>query len=373
MTVVLQRSVKHREQFARIAMFRCELTGVEIASSRRFLARAGQFILSRIDARKGAIAIVPSTMDGTIVTNDFPVFDCDSHVLIPEYLGWLSRTARFVENCERASEGTTNRVRIKEATFLSLEFPLPPLSEQRRVVARIEELSAQIHEARTLRHQATIEANLLLSNRRRDCFKVQENSLVQKLEDVCEEIIDTLHSDPVYADDGVPCVRSPDIKDEVLNLKNARRTSVDEYKRRTVRGVPREGDIVYCRQGGGTGRAADVKAGDQFSLGQAMMLLRPNGRIIEPRFFCISFWHPQSLIVSLNHALLGLRLRASTLARYESSSSSCRLSLSNAVSWAELDALQAEVDALKRLRAETSAELDALLPAILDRAFKGEL
>ena len=41
--------------------------------------------------------------------------------------------------------------------------------------------------------------------------------------------------------------------------------------------------------------------------------------------------------------------------------------------WAELDALQAEVDALKRLQAATAAELDALLPALLDRAFKGEL
>jgi type I restriction enzyme S subunit len=40
---------------------------------------------------------------------------------------------------------------------------------------------------------------------------------------------------------------------------------------------------------------------------------------------------------------------------------------------AELDALQAEVDALKRLQAATAAELDALLPAILDRAFKGDL
>ena len=34
---------------------------------------------------------------------------------------------------------------------------------------------------------------------------------------------------------------------------------------------------------------------------------------------------------------------------------------------------QAEVDKLMRLQAETAAELDALLPAILDRAFKGEL
>ena len=40
---------------------------------------------------------------------------------------------------------------------------------------------------------------------------------------------------------------------------------------------------------------------------------------------------------------------------------------------AERDALQAEVDALKRLQTETTAELDALLPAILDRAFRDEL
>lgn len=38
-----------------------------------------------------------------------------------------------------------------------------------------------------------------------------------------------------------------------------------------------------------------------------------------------------------------------------------------------LDGLQAKVDALKKLQAETAAELAALLPSILDKAFKGEL
>lgn len=38
-----------------------------------------------------------------------------------------------------------------------------------------------------------------------------------------------------------------------------------------------------------------------------------------------------------------------------------------------LDNLQAKVDTLKRLQVETAAELDALLPSILDRAFRGEL
>ena len=40
---------------------------------------------------------------------------------------------------------------------------------------------------------------------------------------------------------------------------------------------------------------------------------------------------------------------------------------------AYLDDLQDKVDAVKRLQRETQAELDALLPSLLDRAFRGEL
>jgi type I restriction enzyme S subunit len=40
---------------------------------------------------------------------------------------------------------------------------------------------------------------------------------------------------------------------------------------------------------------------------------------------------------------------------------------------AYLDDLQAKVDCVKALQGQTKAELDALLPSILDKAFKGEL
>jgi type I restriction enzyme S subunit len=39
----------------------------------------------------------------------------------------------------------------------------------------------------------------------------------------------------------------------------------------------------------------------------------------------------------------------------------------------ELNTLHAKVNALKRLQVSASVELDALLPAILDRAFKGDI
>jgi type I restriction enzyme, S subunit len=86
--------------------------GASIAASRRFVARAQQFVLSRIDARNGAFGLVPLELDGAIVTNDFPVFDLDKARLLPQFLGWMSRTAGFVDMCKRASEGTTNRVRL---------------------------------------------------------------------------------------------------------------------------------------------------------------------------------------------------------------------------------------------------------------------
>jgi len=40
---------------------------------------------------------------------------------------------------------------------------------------------------------------------------------------------------------------------------------------------------------------------------------------------------------------------------------------------AYLDTLQAKIDHLKHLQAQTQTELDALLPSILDKAFKREL
>ena len=40
---------------------------------------------------------------------------------------------------------------------------------------------------------------------------------------------------------------------------------------------------------------------------------------------------------------------------------------------AYLDSVQARLASLKQLQAETQKELNALLPSVLDRAFKGEL
>lgn len=339
---------------------------------RRFVAHARQFIASRIDARNGAMGMVPESLNGALVTNDFPLFDLDADRLEPAFLGWLCCTATFVELCQRASEGTTNRVRLQEDRFLALEIPLPPLAEQRRLVARIEELAAQIHEARTLRHQAVGEAEAFLTTARRAAISKSRAEIVA-LEDACEAIIDNLHSNPRLSETGIPCIRSPDVGYGTLDLDGAQRTDEEEYRRRTVRGEPKADDIVLVREGGGTGKCAVVQPPQRFSLGQRVMMLRPNTKRILPRYFLHQLLSPlvqEQQIAPLSKGSASPHLNIGVLRRF--SLKLPPLPVQRRIV-AELDALQAEANALKRLQAETAAELDALLPAILDRAFNGEL
>ena len=116
---------------------RGEIAGLELVSGRRFRVRSGQFILSRIDARHGAFGIVPEELDGAIATNDFPSFNINEERLAPGFLGWLSRAHKFVELCRAASEGTTNRVRLQEESFLRMLVPLPEKVEQDRIVTKL--------------------------------------------------------------------------------------------------------------------------------------------------------------------------------------------------------------------------------------------
>jgi type I restriction enzyme S subunit len=67
---------------------RREMLGAETATHERVALKAGQFIISRIDARKGAAGVVPASLAGGVVTNDFPVFDIDDKRLLPAFLGY---------------------------------------------------------------------------------------------------------------------------------------------------------------------------------------------------------------------------------------------------------------------------------------------
>lgn len=149
---------------------RGKVSGSDVVSARR-VVRANQLILSKIDARNGAIGLVPPELDGAIVSNDFPSFEfrdpdqCDA-----AFMGWLVRSSPFVELCKAASEGTTNRVRIKEDRFLNQQIALPPLTEQQALVARLDALTEKTRQLEAHLDAVERDAEHLLALRFRDAI-----------------------------------------------------------------------------------------------------------------------------------------------------------------------------------------------------------
>jgi type I restriction enzyme, S subunit len=111
--------------------------GNQIGTKRQFKVAKGQFILSRIDARQGALGIVPEDLDGAIITNDFWAFDINKELLNIEYFNLLLKSPVFLNACIKASKGTTNRKRIQEDFFLGYELSIPTIKEQEKLVKKI--------------------------------------------------------------------------------------------------------------------------------------------------------------------------------------------------------------------------------------------
>jgi type I restriction enzyme S subunit len=149
---------------------RGKVCGSDVVSVRR-VVRANQLILSKIDARNGAIGLVPPELDGAIVSNDFPSFAFhDIGKCNPAFMGWLVRSAPFVELCKAASEGTTNRVRIKEDRFLDQRISLPPLAEQQAIVAHLDALAEKTRQIEAHLDAVERDADHLLALRFRDAI-----------------------------------------------------------------------------------------------------------------------------------------------------------------------------------------------------------
>ncbi len=333
--------------------------GSEIGGSRRLRVRPRQFILSRIDARNGAFGLVPPELDGAVVSNDFPTFSTNNERLLPEFLGWLSRTRTFIEQCQSVSEGTTNRVRLDEGRFLQVEIPLPPLEEQQRIVAKVEHLAAKIDRARV-------------------CIE----DIARKCDSLCRSII--MHGEttptPISA---LVHWRRPDIKVDPSAsytfagvycfgrgvFRGETRLGLD-FAYKTLTQV-RSGEFVYPKLMAWEGALGAVPPDcDGCYVTPEFPVFQVRQDRVLPEVLDTYFKSP-SVWQSLSGASTGTNVRRRRL--NPRAFLNYRFPLPAREVQEKLRFVRNRTDRLKALQQQTAAELDALLPSILDKAFKGEL
>ena len=141
---ILQRRevVAVTDSFGNWTPITVHLTGEISARSRTTPYKGGMFaaysediVFSKIDARNGAIGVLPSEISKAVVTSEFPVLTPIPDRLHSEFVKLVLRTGGFLSALRAKASGTSGRKRITPEAFLDLRIPLPPLDEQRTIVA----------------------------------------------------------------------------------------------------------------------------------------------------------------------------------------------------------------------------------------------
>jgi len=312
-----------------------------------------------------------------VISPDYVVFSCTDRVepqLI--YLFLRSRPGLQAINAETAG---SVRERLYFDSLARIAIPLPPPDEQRRLVARIEELAARIHAARAIRQGAKEEANAILGSARTQLIGdapaadwVPLGRFVDRIQSGKSPQCEPRPASPsewgvlkvgavssgVFNDDenkALPLGRPVDPDLEILagNFLMSRANTTDLVGACAVVTRTRPQLLLSDK----TFRL-QVREQSQVSprwLDHVMKSPALRGQIVQ----AASGTSPTMKNIS-KERVLGLLMPAHTPREQHCVAE-------------QLDALQDEVYALRQVQTETDAELDALLPAILDRAFKGEL
>jgi len=338
------------------------------------LIRPGDLVVSGINAAKGAIAI--HGLDNTCpiaATIHYGAYIPDSNRTSTKFLWWILRSRFFRDLLSTHLPGGI-KMELKAKRLLPIPIPLPPLEEQRRVVTRIEELSAQLEEAHNLRQQAMVEISSTVfsacETMLREVGKRFINETLETLVDQSRGISYGIVQTGDDVENGIPTLRAGDMAWFSVNTTNVKRVLPEiekSYQRTRLRG----GELLL-RIRGGFGELAvcpPALRGGNVSREIAVIPLREH---VDPFYGMYVLAAPSIQTRIAGHvrgtSYIGINLKdVRTLPLPVPPLPEQRRITS------QLHELQRQLIAVKSLQAETVTELDALLPSILDRAFKGEL
>lgn len=336
-------------------------TGLSFKLPRVQRIHSGDFIYCKIMAWEGAFGIAPDVVENAVMSNAFVVYELDRTIIDDRFLGYLFSVPSNWKRIGGQSTGTNvRRQSLNPDQFECSEIFLPPLAEQQRIVARIEEVASQIMEARTLREESIREGELLLRSilaHDKLAPPVRMSELVRlRATDV------VVQADQKYEFAGVYCFGRG-------MFRSGQKSGMEfAYKRLTRVNV---GEFVYPKLMAWEGALTVVPPEcDECVVSPEFPVFAVNEARVFPEVLDVYFRTP-SVWPKLSETSTGTNVRRRRLnpqdfLAYE-------MPLPSRATQVKLKAAYAQIKKLRVLQSETAAELDALLPSVLSKAFSGEL
>lgn len=140
--------------FGRGLFVRDSLKGSDTTYSHFHRLHEGQLVMSQPKGWEGAITVVPKEFEGRFLSSVFPTFRPREARLSPAFLRLVTKCKWLWDALFEKSNGIgARRNSIYPAQLLEVTIPLPPLSEQQRIVAHLDAIESRLTRAQKLREE----------------------------------------------------------------------------------------------------------------------------------------------------------------------------------------------------------------------------
>jgi type I restriction enzyme S subunit len=240
-------------------------------------------LVATVRPNLNGVAIVPSQYDNQIASTGFCVLRSDTEQLDPNYLFYFTQTDYFISHLTELSTGAGYPA-VSDEDILDARIPLPPLTEQKRIAS----LLARADRLRQLRRTAHDLGDALLQSVFLEMFGDPiENTNhweMVELSDVAKKITDGEHLTPKTLPTGLPIVMAQQVEASGVNLDNCKFVSEEDFKKFTRKCKPEFGDLLLVSRGATIGRSCVVNTHEPFCLMGSVILIKPDGQKINPKF-----------------------------------------------------------------------------------------
>jgi len=318
-------------------------------------------IVNKIWARNGSVSVVNKVLAGCYCSSEFPLYRPIPDALYPKWFYWITKARWFWNSCDEKSRGTSGKNRIKPHKFLEIHIPLPPLDEQRRIVAKIESILSKIDEARQLRQAIQNDAQAMLHSAFQQIVKSAEYCSMAEVAPIVRRPV-MIEPDGKYLELGVRSFGKG-----VFHKPTLIGAELDWQKLYRIH----TGDLVISNIKAWEGAIAVASNNDHERVGSHRYITCvPQDNIITSGFLCFYLLSDEG-IKQVQAASPGSADRNRTLAIKRLEKIKISTPPFNKQLW--FNRLQAQVAAIHQTQTDNQVELDALLPSLLSKAFKGEL
>jgi len=285
----------------------------------------------------------------------------DKSILDKYFLKYSIGVIDLEKEVDNAVKGKTlNKEKMK-----NLDIPLPPLEEQKRIVAKLDNLFAKIDKATALHQKNIDEANVFMASVLNDVFVELEEKYEKKQ---LNEIV-------IFGGKNISTLEYPNLIYFSLEDVEAQTGRILNYKTVNEAGVKGtavrfdENVVLYSKLRPYLNKV--IVPNLEGCSTTELVVLKPKDKL--DKYFLASYLRSSNIVNFLNNDSMGAKMPRTNMKTFRNLEISFPPYETQQKVVSYLDEISQKMEKIKQIQKEKMQSLKALKASILDQAFRGEL